>query len=336
MSVELLTGPNLAALLTLPGVGEKRALSLGERFHDWDSLLSASADDLVDVLGPKTGTHLAEHLPTRPPAVDLPTGVRVISCHDPQYPARLHELPDRPALLWHVGTLPCDVPALAVVGTRTPNAFGESVARLVATEAARHGIGTTSGLALGVDSLAHEASLDAGAPTWAVLGQGIDTLPRTGDRAALAARILASGGGLISEVPPGTPVAPHLLVKRNRLQTGLSEATMIVQTGLASGPKPAGTLHTARFALTQGRYLAAVLPPAHLQGDPGMAGNMALTSPYGIDPEALHVTDPTVAAVVRARNPLVDLTVADPDDLSVLWERVVAIRTSTSHEANRT
>lgn len=323
--MELLSGQNLAALITLPGVGEKRAVALAERFGDWASLIAASRDELIAVLGPKTGQAVAEHQPTRPLTVTLPDGVRVTSCHDPDYPTRLRALPGRPTLVWWTGTLPTEGPALAVVGTRTPNTFGANVARFTAMTAARHDIATVSGLALGVDSRCHSGSLDAGQPTWAVLGQGIDTLPRTGDRAELAARILANGGGLLSEVPPGTPVAGHLLVRRNRLQSGLSNATVIAQTGLATGSKPAGTLHTARFALTQGRYLAVALPPTHLYDDSAVAGNMALASPYGMDPEALHAADPTVAALIRARAPVADLIVAVPADLDTLWAHIANI-----------
>lgn len=323
--MELLSGPNLAALLTLPGIGEKRAVTLAERFGDWDALLSAGTDALIDALGEKTGRNLSEHLPDRPLSVDLPPGTRVVSCFEDHYPARLRTLPDRPTLLWWVGTLPTEAPALAVVGTRTPNQFGTRVATLATQQAARHAINTISGLALGVDSICANTSLLEGVMHWAVLGHGIDMLPERGERTFLARRVLAGGGGLLSEVPPGTPVAAHLLTRRNRLQSGLSDATFIAQTGLATGAKPAGTLHTARFALAQGRYLAVPVPPNHQAGDPDVAGNVALTDPDGLDPAALHITEAALAAKVAARRPVADLCVRGPEDFTALWDHIAGV-----------
>jgi DNA processing protein len=320
--VELFSGPNLAALLTLPGVGEKRAVALAERFADWDTFMSASPESLCEVLGAKTGSQVAAARTTTPPAAILPGGVSVVSAYDPHYPRPLLTIPDRPTLLWWKGTLPVG-PLVAVVGTRNPNPFGAAVAQRAATEAAAHGIGTVSGLALGCDSLAHQGSLDSSAPTWAVLGQGVDTFPMNGDRANLARRILSSGGGLLSEVPPSTPVAVHLLTKRNRLQSGLAGAVLIAQTGLATPTKPAGTLHTARFALEQGRYLAVATPPPALGSDPSLAGNAALTAPNGTSPETLHATNPATAALIRQRAPLSDLCVSSIDDFNRLWEHIL-------------
>ena len=321
--MELLTGPNLAALLTLPGVGEKRALALAHRFGDWQRFLGADLDEFVDELGVKTGTQAAQARTGAPPVPVLPSGVEVVSIHDPHYPARLRTIADPPVLLWWKGTLPADTPSLAVVGTRSPNAFGARVATYAAEQAAAHGINSCSGLALGVDSLGHEGSLNRGRPTWAVLGQGIDTLPGSGDRAVLARRIVAEGGGLLSEVPPGTPVAAHLLVRRNRLQSALSEATFIAQTGLATGPKPAGTLHTARFALEQGRLLAVAVPPQTLAEEPGLAGNMALTCEAGLDPALLHATAPPTVQMVSSRRPVADFAIRQAADFDALWAAIL-------------
>lgn len=320
--MELLSGPNLYSLMRLPGIGEKRAVTLATHFGTWERFLNATTDDLIDVLGAKTGAATAAARPDTPTPVDLPPMTQVLSEHDPHYPHRLRTLPTRPTLLWVTGQLPPEAPTLAVVGTRTPNNFGATIARLTATDAAAHHIPTVSGLALGCDSLAHSATMDAGLPTWAVIGQGVSTLPQHGDRAALAARILAHGGGIISEVPPDTPVAAHLLTKRNRLQTALTDAVLIAQTGLAAANKPAGTLHTVRYAIEQGRYLAVPAPPPHLHPDPDLAGNLALTDPQGMDPALIHATDAHTAALVAARRPVADLALHRPADLATLWEHL--------------
>lgn len=322
---DLLSGPGLAGLMTLPGVGEKRALALAETFGTWEQVLAATDSDLDAVLGTKTATDLRNRgLPATAPADDLPADTRVVSIHDTDYPPLLRTIADAPTLLWVTGTLPPpEVALLAVVGTRTPNTYGAAVARRIATDAASRGIPVVSGLANGVDSIAHSACLDAGVPTWAVLGQGLGTLPGSGDRADLAHRILTEGGGLISEVPLHTPVAAHLLTRRNRLQSGLAGAVMIAQTGLATGPKPAGTLHTARYAIAQRRPLAVAAVPHDLTGDPEMAGNAALTCPFGMDPGLLHATDPETAALIRMRVPVADLVVKTPQDLGYLYDRLL-------------
>lgn len=319
----LLTGPALAALLMLPGVGVKRAIALGRRFGTWEAFLAASPDHLAGVLGAAVAMRVVEVMPSSVPEADLPEGVRVVSIYEDSYPASLRAIPDAPPLLWWQGTLPSG-PTLAVVGTRTPNAFGAQVATLAASVAAGHRIGTVSGLALGVDSLAHRASMDSGAPTWAVLGQGISTLPKHGDRGELARRIVAAGGGLLSEVPPSTPVAAHMLTARNRIQSGLSAATFIAQTGLATPLKPAGTLHTARFAIEQGRLLAVAAPPTTVEPDEAMAGNAALVAPEGVDPTLLHITDPDLSATVAARQPAADKVIAHPNDLHELCAHIRA------------
>lgn len=339
--VELLTGRNLAALITLPGVGEKRAVTLARRFGTWEAFLAATPDDLAAVLGVATAAKVAEVMPTSALHADLPEGVNVASIYDTAYPDRLRHIPDAPVLLWWQGTLPHG-PSLAVVGTRTPSAFGKQVATLTASIAAQHRIATVSGLALGVDSLAHNATLDAGLPTWAVLGQGISTFPTHGDRADLARRILASGGGLLSEVPPATPVAVHLLTARNRIQSGLADAVFIAETSLATPLKPAGTLHTARFAIEQGRTLAVAAPPPNASPAPAvdpadakaaveallgaadsLAGNRALVDPAGIDPTLLHITDPTLADAVSARQPTADRVIAHPNDVHDLCRHIL-------------
>lgn len=324
--MELLSGPNLAALLTVPGIGEKKAVALANHFGTWDHLTNATAESLSEVLGPKLGAATAPHLTTPLVAEPLPPNTSVVSRFDPTYPEALRDLTDAPTLLWCHGTLPPprhQQPLLAVVGTRTPNQFGAAVATAAADHAAHHNIATVSGLALGCDTLAHEASLDAGQPTWAVIGQGLNTFPTTGARANLAARIVANGGGVLSEVPPSTPVASHLLTKRNRLQSGLSSGVFIAQTGLATGNKPAGTLHTVRYAIEQHRILAVAVPPQPLATDPAVAGNVALTNPHGADPALIHATHPDTIRECQNRRPLADVPISSLADFATLWEHIL-------------
>jgi len=325
--VNLLTGPGLAALMSLPGIGEVRAVALAEAFGSWQALAVAGEDHLVAILKPATTAKVLPHLTEQPPALNLPAGVRVISIYDPEYPPRLRNIRKAPTLLWVTGTLPPpDAPAVAIVGTRNPTPFGEAAATQAARGAVEHGISVVSGLARGIDSIAAQTAVSAGAPTWAVLGQGVDTIEAGSDRATLADRILATGGGLLAEVPPGTAVVKHLLTARNRIQSGLSDAVYIAQSGLpADGP--AGTMHAARYALEHQRMLVVPRPSGKWAAEPRSAGNLALTDPHGCDPAAVYADQPSLAAIVAARHPVADLVLNHRDDLPLLWQRLAAVPT---------
>jgi DNA processing protein len=320
--LNLQTGPGLAALLTVPGIGEKRALALADRFGTWDEVVAASPEDMVALLGAAAGRAFLDQRPATLMPPPLPPGSRVLSRHDQDYPAALASIPNAPTLLWVLGTVPPpEMPTIAVVGTRHPSEYGDSVARLVSEGAVSDGIGIISGLANGIDARAHATTIDAGGRTWAVLGSGIDGIEHGSARSALAVRILDTGGGLISEVPPGTPTATHLLTRRNRLQSGLSRATVIAQSGLP-GARPAGTMHTARFAIEQDRLLVVGRPSGRWATEDASAGNMALTDPTGCDPQAVYASKPEIAAKVASRTPVADVVLTGRADLPELWRQV--------------
>jgi len=173
---------------------------------------------------------------------------------DPSYPEILRNIPSAPKQLYVVGPLAelLARPRLAVVGSRRVTAYGKNVTMRLAGEAAKQGIVIVSGLALGVDGLAHQAALDAGGLTIAVLPGSVERIyPAT--HYQLAKRIIEGGGALVSEYPPGTDIFKVNFVARNRLISGLSNATLITEAALKSG-----SLHTARFALEQGHEVLAV------------------------------------------------------------------------------
>lgn len=144
---------------------------------------------------------------------------------------------------------------VAIVGSRAVSPYGQQVTRQFATQLAERGITIISGLAYGVDSIAHEAALEAGGKTIAVLPGSVDTIyPRQHEQ--LAQRILAQGGALISEYPPGTSVMKHHFIERNRLIAGLADAVLIPEAALKSG-----SIHTANFAIDQGKDVLAVPGP---------------------------------------------------------------------------
>jgi DNA processing protein len=182
------------------------------------------------------------------------SGTRALSYFDEDYPALLREISRPPFMLYCRGRLPePGIPALAIVGTRYPTGNGLRISAAFACEAAKTGIPVVSGLARGVDSAAHRGSLLGGGPTFAVLGCGIDSVyPRANKE--LAARMISSGGGLLSEYPPGISPTRWTFPERNRILAGLCRSTLVVEA-----PTGSGALITASFALEEGRdvYVAA-------------------------------------------------------------------------------
>ncbi|MBN1520819.1 MAG: DNA-processing protein DprA [Spirochaetales bacterium] len=181
-------------------------------------------------------------------------GVRASAYGDSDYPPALRETARPPFLLFVRGRLPDpNRPAVAMVGTRYPTGRGLEAARRLAREAAEAGVTVVSGLARGIDAAAHRGCMEGGAPTFAVLGRGLDRVYPLSNK-DLAAKMLASGGGLLSEYPPGTAPARWTFPERNRIIAGLCRSTLVVEA-----PKGSGALITADYALEEGRdvYIAA-------------------------------------------------------------------------------
>jgi DNA processing protein len=176
-------------------------------------------------------------------------GLAVVTFFDRAYPERLRMLHEPPPLLWVRGSveLLSRRKLVAIVGTRAPSTFGRTAAERLTGVVAGAGWGVVSGLAKGCDTIAHAESLAAGAPTVAILGGGLDHVYPAQNK-ELADAIVGAGGALVSEQQLGTrPTASHL-VRRDRLQAGLSVALIVCQTAAAGG-----TLHTVRYAAEQGK-----------------------------------------------------------------------------------
>jgi DNA processing protein len=183
-------------------------------------------------------------------------GVEVISVADLDYPVRLKELNDYPPILFVKGDrrVLSGWPCIAVVGTRQASTLGVQWAQKIAKALAENGFTTVSGLAIGIDAAAHRGALDAHGRTVAVLAHGLHTVAPASNK-ALAAEIVDCGGALVSEHPPGVPPRPAEFVRRNRIQSGLSFASIVVESG-----REGGAIHQARFTRQQGRILYAAMP----------------------------------------------------------------------------
>jgi DNA processing protein len=294
---DLRSVPGLIALMGRPGIGAGTALALAERFPTLDQLRDAAPAERRKVAGSR-----GAELDVQAVRIEQVDTEGLVGFFDATFPGRLKHIPSPPAVLWFRGALPPNEdPALAVVGTREPTQWGVLVAQN-AVESAGAGVSIISGLALGIDGTAHARALRFGIPTFAVLGGGVDS-PTPKEHAGLAAEILEQGGGLIAEVPPGTKPSARTLVARNRLQAGLSDAVVVAQCGLGSG-----TMHTARFALLQGRPLIVPEPTGNYAGESQSQGNLALIK--GNDRGAIKAS-PAEARRIGSRKVFADFAPAD-------------------------
>ena len=183
-------------------------------------------------------------------------GAAPVTAFDPQYPPSLAHLDPRPPVLWAAGDPAAwQVPGVAVVGTRRPSGYGRAAAEEIGDELARAGVTVTSGLAVGVDAVAHAAAVAAGGRSVAVLPSPIDAIYPPIHR-GLAMQMLASGGALLTELPPGRRLGRPDFARRNRIIAGLAEAVVVVEA-----PDRSGALLTADAAIALGRELFAVPGP---------------------------------------------------------------------------
>jgi len=179
-------------------------------------------------------------------------GVKVLTYHDPDYPSRLKEIYDHPPVLYLRGSLlPEDEWCLSVVGTRRATVYGRQVTEEIVTDLARNKITIVSGLAKGIDTVAHHSALEAGGRTLAVFGCGLDIVYPS-ENAELARRIMQQGA-IISEYPLGTKPKPEHFPRRNRIMSGLSLGVLVIEAGDTSG-----AMITAHLALEQNREVFAI------------------------------------------------------------------------------
>lgn len=176
-----------------------------------------------------------------------------ISPHTSPFLQGLEHIVKPPKRLSYIGTIPpTRPPTVAIVGTRKPTPYGKEVTQQFAAALASHGVVIVSGLALGVDGIAHRACLDAHGTTIAVLGNGLPTIYPSTHR-ALGAQIIEQGGAIMSEYDDHTEARGYQFLERNRLVSGLADAVLITEAAARSG-----TLNTAAHALEQGRDVFVV------------------------------------------------------------------------------
>lgn len=225
-------------LESIRGIGEKTADQI-LTFNEWDE---------VDHVMEKTEL----------------TGAEIMTYWDDDYPKLLREIYDPPILLWIKGDRSVlGMDSLSIVGTRKAGDYGRSVADKFARQLVEQGLAIVSGLAYGIDGVAHRATVEAGGKTVAVLGSGIDWIYPS-DHKGLASKIVETGGAVISEFPLGEAPEMGNFPVRNRIVSGLSLGTLVVESGIDGG-----SMITAKSALDQNREVF-VIP--HALGHPNSVG----------------------------------------------------------------
>ena len=254
-------GDNHAAELLLaltPGIGPRLRKSLLDHFGSAAAAVSASARELCDV--PGIGRKLSENIVQERSRVDVraelercrASGVRIVAESGEGYPEVLRKIHDPPGVLFVRGeVLPSDGLAVAIVGTRHATQYGVTQGERLAAGLARAGYTIVSGLARGIDAVAHRGALKAGGRTLAVLGSGVLNIYPP-EHEQLAAEVIAKGA-LLSENPPDSPPLPGAFPQRNRIVTGLALGVIVVEAADRSG-----ALISARHAMEQGREVFAV------------------------------------------------------------------------------
>lgn len=257
-------------VLRLPSVGVAGYWQLLELFESPLQFLNQPTESLRSLLNPAAAEMLGQFrvdpeaseigrkLTADLTYIESQPGLHCLIYDDPLYPRLLREIPRPPPLLFVRGQPAClSLPQLAIVGSRNPSGGGSENAERFAHYLAERGFAITSGLALGIDAAAHRGALRAGGKTIAVMGTGIDLIYPSRHR-QLAQEIIASGGALVSEFPLGTSSHASNFPQRNRIISGLSGGTLVVEAAVKSG-----SLITASYALQHDREVFAIPGSIH-------------------------------------------------------------------------
>ena len=249
---------SLVHLSIIPGVGYQTIQRLLTAFGSAQRALDATLEELTQVEG--LTANISQQLVSGKSRVSVDQELELIEAHnchvlainDSAYPMLLKEIADPPPLLYVRGELgQPDAPSITIVGTRSPTNYGKTISRQLSQQLAESGVTVISGFARGIDTCAHQGALQANGRTIAVLGNGLSQIYPAENR-ELADEIMKSGA-LISEFPMAVPPFPKNFPRRNRVVSGMSSGTVVVEASIRSG-----SLITARHAAEQGREVFAV------------------------------------------------------------------------------
>ena len=244
-------------LKRVPGIGNHLYKRLIDIFKSPENVFSASKDKLISINGvsPKLAEAINRHKPSNNTSAGLKRvkdeGYQIITLADADYPPLLKEIPDPPPMLYVYGKVEPDIANLAVVGSREATDYGKTAAKRLCRALADLGIAIVSGMAVGIDTAAHQGALDENGKTIAVLGCGIDRIYPSQNKKLY--HKIAQNGAVITEFDLGSKPDPHHFPMRNRIISGMSLGTVVVEAASKSG-----SLITARLAAEQNREVFAV------------------------------------------------------------------------------
>jgi len=250
------------ALSLISGLGAQRITRLIRHFKEPERIFNRSHKELLRVEG--VGQGIVKQISTFSDwdAVDriikyaADNNVWLLTFTDERYPEKLRHIYDPPIMLWGKGDIQAlSKPGIAVIGTRKPTLYGKEMAELFSKALISKGLSVISGLAYGIDTIAHRVSADQNGVTVAVLGSGIDRIYPESNK-NLVQRIIDENGAVISEFPPGTKPDAGNFPIRNRIVSGLSLGVLVVESGITGG-----SIITANLALDQGREVFAIPHP---------------------------------------------------------------------------
>ncbi len=260
------------ALSLIPNAGAQRISTLLKGFDSPGEIFRASAEHLMRF--PGIGKGIAEQIVSfrdwdevkRIMERSESTGAKMILRSDDDYPERLRHIFDPPLLLWSLGNPEVlNHPGIAVIGTRKPGRYGAKMAGEFTEAISETGLSIVSGLAYGIDTIAHHKAVNLEKPTVGVLGSGIDWIYPASNK-TLVRQMIDQGSAVITEFPPGTKPDAGNFPVRNRIVSGLSLGVLIVESA-----ETGGSMITAKLALDQGREVFAV--PHDILNEKGRGGN---------------------------------------------------------------
>lgn len=250
-------------LLNIDGIGPQKLLTLLSKFEGVNEILSSSVSELSEIEGISKNLAVnilnsSQNLPEIESILEKELDILekinadVITIFDDEYPEILKKIYFPPLTLYIIGELlPIDEYSLAIVGTRNPTMYGKNITRKFAGELAANNITIISGLARGIDSISHDAALSAGGRTIAVTGSGPDVIYPPENRKLF--EMIKESGAIITEFEPGTKPDAQNFPRRNRIISGLSLGTLVIESALKGG-----AMQTAAYSLDQNREVFAI------------------------------------------------------------------------------
>lgn len=268
----------LIALMKLKGFGRRSTLEVKQRTPTESNAeacidaMTSSIERLYPARASASAISNAWRRSEDELARTIEAGISVVALHDQDFPQRLRNIPNPPVILYVRGSLLATRTSkcLAVVGTQEPTLYGKAVANKSAATAVEHGFTIVSGLARGCDTHAHEGCVESSGIGVAVLGNGLDKLyPASNQK--LADLLVEHDGCLVSEYPLGSRPTKWSFAERDRIQSGLADAVLVIETDVVGG-----TMHTVGYARKQRRPLACIVHPEKYRREPKTRGNRQL------------------------------------------------------------